>query len=92
MSPKKQTRRRPAIGAASFVVFRICLPPPGAAGRYYRSDSFPEGSPLLPAPAARSDSENRTRNRRDARQPNPLKEREVEEAAMPGQPEALTRS
>src|SRR5258708_11241871 len=50
------------------------------------------GAPLLPAPAAKHDSENRVAaSYAVGQRPIPLIEQEVEEAAMPGQP-ARTRS
>ncbi len=50
------------------------------------------GAPLLPAPAAKHDSENRVAaSYAVGQRPIPLIEQEVEEAAMPGQP-ARTRA
>jgi hypothetical protein len=43
-------RPGPATRAASFVDFSLALSPLGTASRWYRSDSAPEGVPLLPAP------------------------------------------
>ncbi len=46
----------------------------------------PNGVPLLPAPIATRGSENHAKQTAAVgQQPNPLNEREVEEAAMPGQ-------
>jgi hypothetical protein len=84
-------RLRPATGAACFVI-SLVLSSRRSEQRddNCRSDSTPmgknpKGAPLLPVPAEAHGSENHAPATAAVnQQPNPLKEREVEEAAMPG--------
>jgi hypothetical protein len=69
-------------------ISRLAFSPPGAARRCYWSDSAHEERHIYQYWLRSADSRNRTcaTSAVLSQQPNPFTEREVEEAAMPGQP------
>jgi hypothetical protein len=80
-------RLGPATQAASFVVSRVCLPAARSNGTKITGPTALPWSATFTEYRPQCVVRRITRcNRRSGRQPNPLKEREVEEAAMPGQP------
>ncbi len=88
---QKRCGAGPATPRRTFVDLSVpSFPLPGAARRCHRSDSAPMGKTQMSATFTGAEchawfGESRTTTAAVGQQPNPLNEREVEEAAMPGQ-------